>query len=75
MPVFARSITLWPAQNVNGPFGVMVATGNGFTDIGIAPEVTEHPLELVTITVYNPGSVAEKLAWLAPGTAAAPRIH
>jgi hypothetical protein len=49
-------------QNVNGPVGVIVATGKGFTNTGIAAEVTEHPLELVTITTYCPGSVAERFA-------------
>ena len=50
-PAEAVNVTEPPAQNVVGPLGVMVATGNGFTVTAIGADTgEEHPLASVTVT-------------------------
>lgn len=52
LPPDAVSVTLFPEQNVVGPFAVICATGKGSTLTFI--EAISVPQEFVTATVYVP---------------------
>jgi hypothetical protein len=63
IPAGAESVTLPPWQNVVGPFGVMMAEGNGFTAI-VCCDVAVHPAAVVTVTLRttdeDPGPLWKK---------------
>jgi hypothetical protein len=43
-----------PEQKVVAPLALMVAVGSGFTVTVVFPDMLEHPLALVTLTLYVP---------------------
>ena len=45
------SVTLPPAQNVIGPFAVIVTVGAGLTVTGTGDEVPVHPEASLTVTL------------------------
>ena len=58
-PALAVRVTLPPWQNVVGPEAVIVgAGGGGLTVTDTGAEEAEHPLALVTVTLYEPDAVA-----------------
>ena len=43
-----------PEQKVVAPLALMDAVGRGFTVTVVIPDTLEHPLALVTLTLYVP---------------------
>ena len=62
-----------PAQKEVNP--EMFAVGNAFIVTAKAVDVKAQPLLLVTVTVYEPTELAEKLAAVAPLMGAPSRFH
>ena len=48
------SVTDPPEQNEVGPLALIVAVGRALTVTVVPEEIFEHPLELVTLTLYVP---------------------
>ena len=75
--MFACSSTLPPAQNVVGPWGVIVAEGSGlFVTTTPLAVVLEHPVTvLVTVTLNVPEPVTVKEDEVAPEILTPPIFH
>lgn len=54
VPLPAVKLTDPPEQNVVAPLAVIVAVGKAFTVTVVEEDVAEHPLALVTVTLYVP---------------------
>ena len=56
-PADAVRVTLPPWQNVVGPLALIEGAGSGLTVTLVAALVAEHPLALVTVTLWLPDAV------------------
>jgi hypothetical protein len=66
LPALAVNTTEPPVQKLVTPLGVMVATGNGFTEIVVGVDVALHPAPFVTCTEYVPAVLTVMFCVVSP---------